>query len=350
MATLSSTYLTLADLASRLDGQGNVADVINVATQTNEILDDMLWTEGNLPTGHKTIQVVGLPSVYYRLVNAGVPRGRASTVAITEGTAMIEAYSLVDKDLAAFSGDPAKFRLIEDMSFVQSMNITMAQALFYGNALTAPEQFNGLAPRYSTVNQATTPSAANVIDAGGTGSTNSSIWLVCWGATSIHGIYPKGSQSGLTMEDVSTPAPVLDANGNPYQAYQTKLGWKCGLALRDWRYVVRIANIDVTTFSTGAAPDIVNLLIQAVQTTPTIPSSAGVVQSATGQAPGGTLSFGRPAIYMNRRLRTMLDIQQRNSRNSYLTQETIQGRPVLTFRGIPIRTSDALLMTESRVV
>ena len=166
MATLGSTALTYADWAKRMDDDYRVAMIIELLSQTNEILDDMLWTEGNLPTGHKTIQVVGLPSVYYRLVNAGVPRGRASTVAITEGTAMIEAYSLVDKDLAAFSGDPAKFRLIEDMSFVQSMNITMAQALFYGNALTAPEQFNGLAPRYSTVNQATTPSAANVIDAG----------------------------------------------------------------------------------------------------------------------------------------------------------------------------------------
>lgn len=54
MATLATQSLTLADWAKRLEPDGKVADVIELLGQTNEVLTDMLWMEGNLPTGHRT--------------------------------------------------------------------------------------------------------------------------------------------------------------------------------------------------------------------------------------------------------------------------------------------------------
>lgn len=350
MATLSASYLTLADYATRIDPDGKIAPIINLLSQTNEILDDMLWTEGNLPTGHKTTIRTGLPAAYWRLLNQGVPRGKSTTAQITDTCGMLETYSLVDKALVDLSGNPAAFRLTEDMAFLEGMNQQMAQTIFYGNTQVNPERFLGLAPRFSTVNTANAANAANVIDAGGTGSTNTSVWLVCWGPTTVHGIFPKGSKAGLQMQDVTTPAPVLDANGNPYQAYQTHYKWDCGLTVRDWRFVVRICNIDVNALGGGSAPDLVNLLIQAIHKVPVMPRAAANVQSATEARGGVPLSFGRPAIYCNRTIATWLDIQQRKDSRAFLTLSEIQGRPVLNFRGIPIRVVDALLNTEARVV
>ncbi|MDE2022177.1 MAG: hypothetical protein KGI71_04705 [Patescibacteria group bacterium] len=348
MATLSATALTLADWASRMDPDEGIADIINLLSQTNEVLDDMLWVEGNLPTGHKTTVRTGLPTVAWRLLNYGVARSKSTTAQIIDACGMLEAYSMIDKDLVELAGDRAAFRMGEDMAFLESMSQSFSTTLMYGNTQANPERFLGFSSRFSTVNTGTANNAVNVIDGGGTGSINSSVWLVCWGQTTAHGIFPKNKKAGLFMEDVTTPAPVTDANGNPYQAYQTHYKWDCGLSVRDWRYVVRICNLDSTALAGGSPPNLINLMIQAMYKVPTLPRPATNIQSAT-RASGVPLSFGRAAIYCNRTVKTWLDIQATNKTNMLLTIDQFDGRATTNFRGVPIRTVDSLLNTEARV-
>ncbi len=167
MAILGGTALTYADWAKRIDDDGKVATIINLLSQTNEILDDMLVVEGNLPTGHKTTVRTGLPSATWRLLNYGVIKTKSTTAQVTDNCGMLEAYSEIDKDLADLNGNTAEFRLSEDMAFLEGMNQQMASTLFYGNIAVNPERFTGLAPRYNSVSTATAQTAANVIDAGG---------------------------------------------------------------------------------------------------------------------------------------------------------------------------------------
>jgi hypothetical protein len=54
MATLGANVLTLADFAKRVDPDGKVPSIVELLSQSNEVLQDMLWMEGNLPTGHRT--------------------------------------------------------------------------------------------------------------------------------------------------------------------------------------------------------------------------------------------------------------------------------------------------------
>jgi hypothetical protein len=350
VAVLTNTVLTLADWATRRE-DGRIADIVNLLSQTNELLDDMLWKEGNLATGNKTTVRTGLPAAAWRLLNYGVPRSKSTTAQITDTCGMLESYSFVDKDLASLEGDSAAFRMSEDMAFLEGMNQQMAQTIMYGSAALNPERFTGLSPRYSTVSTANNANnAVNVLDAGGTGSTNTSMWLACWGASTGFGLFPKGKIAGLQMEDVSTPAPVPDGNGGYFQAYQTHFKWDCGLTVRDWRYFVRIANIDTTLLTGGSAPNLISLLVAAVHKVPTMPRSTGPVQSATEARGGQPLSFGSPAIYVNRTLSTAIDLQALNKTNVLLQMGEWDGKPVTMFRGIPIRTVDALLNTEARVV
>lgn len=60
MATLSSNALTLADHAKRVDPMGKIPRIVEMLSNSNEILDDMLFIEGNLPTGHRTSIRTGL--------------------------------------------------------------------------------------------------------------------------------------------------------------------------------------------------------------------------------------------------------------------------------------------------
>jgi hypothetical protein len=348
MATIGGTALTYADWAKRMDDDGKVATIINLLSQTNEILDDMLVVEGNLPTGHKTTVRTGLPSATWRLLNYGVAKTKSTTAQVTDNCGMLECYSEIDKDLADLNGNTAEFRLSEDMAFLEGMNQQMASTLFYGNVTVNPERFMGLAPRYNSVTISTAQTAANVIDAGGTLSTNTSIWITCWGPNTVHGIFPKGKISGLQHRDLGE-WPLQDASGNLYQGYRTHFKWDMGLTVRDWRYTVRIANIDVSLLSGGSAANLINALIRGVHRLPTAPVQVSTEQKS--DAPDGAMmQMGKLAIYCNRTIRTYLDIQAVNKTNVLLRLDEWQGKAITTFRGIPIRTVDALLSTEARLV
>lgn len=333
MATLASNALTLADWAKRLDPDGKVPSIVELLSQTNEILQDMQFIEGNLPTGHRTTVRTGLPSVAWRLLNQGVQPSKSTTAQVDESCGMLEAWSEVDKDLAMLNGNTAAFRLSEAQSFIEAMNQEMAQTLFYGNAGLAPEEFTGLSIRYS---DSTAANGQNILKAGGAGSDNTSIWLVCWGAQTIHGIFPKGSKAGLLHEDLGEVTVETSAGiaGTRLRAYQDHWQWKTGIAVKDWRYAVRIANIDVSNLvAKSSAADLIELMIKATHRIP-------------------ALGMGKCAFYMNRTVKQMLDIQRRDDVQSggSLVYNEVDGKLIPSFRGIPIRTCDAILETEAAIV
>jgi len=347
MAVLGGLALTYGDWAKRVDPQGKVDTIINLLSQQNEILDDMRAMEGNLPTGHKTTVRTGLPSATWRLLNYGVPATRSTTAQVTDNCGMLETYSVIDKALADLNGNSAEFRLSEDMAFLEGMNQQQATTFIYGNTSVNPERFMGLAPRYNTTATATAQTAANVIDAQGTQSINTSIWIVTWGPNTCHGIFPKGSKAGIQHVDKGDIVPAYDANNNRYEAYTTHYKWDIGLTVRDWRYVVRICNIDVSALTTASPPNLINALIRGVHRLPTAPVGASTEQSSDSPMVG---MQGQTVIYCNRTVRTYLDIQAVNKTNVLLKFEEWHGKAVTTFRGIPIRTVDAILNTESRIV
>ena len=344
MATIGSLALTYADWAKRMDDGLHVATIIELLSQTNEILDDMLVVEGNLPTGHKTTVRTGLPQATWRLLNSGVPNAKSATAQIVDTCGNLETYAVIDKDIADLNGNTAEFRLSEVKSFLEGMSQQVAAALIYGNQHINPERITGFAPRYSTITAATSQTANNVLNGGGTGSTNTSIWLTTWGSDTCHATFPKGKITGLQHRDMGE-WPVTDASSNTYQAYRDHFKWEIGLVLRDWRYVARIANIDVTQLTGVSAANLINLLVRAMYRLPTAPSTAMAIQSS--DTPEVRANMGRLAIYSNRIIRTYLDLQAMNKTNVLLRLEEWQGKVITTFRGIPIRTCDAILSNEA---
>lgn len=327
MAVKGLTALTLADWGKRVDPNGKVDKIIELLGQTNPILQDMPFVEGNLPTGHRTTIRTGLPAATWRLLNYGVPQGKSTTAQVTDTVGMLETYAEVDKSLADLNGNTAEFRLSEDRAFIEGMNQQMAQTLFYGDTSVNPQQFMGLSSRYSSKSAG---NGQNIIDAGGTGTDNTSIWLVVWGENTVHGIFPKGQKAGLQHQDLGEQT-LIDANGGKYQGYRTHYKWDNGLALRDWRYVVRIANIDVSDLSGGSAANIVKLMVAALHRIP-------------------NRGMGKPVFYMNRTIAQALDLQSLDKASLALSVKETEGEFWNTFRGIPIRETDAILETESRVV
>jgi hypothetical protein len=339
MAVLTSNNLTLADWAKRTDPEGRVPVIAELLSQSNEILEDCVFKEGNLPTGERVVIRTGLPAVYWRALNQGIPNSRSTTAQVDEACGILEARSEVDKDLAMLNGNTAQFRLSEDVAFLEAMNQTQATTLFYGNPAIEPKSFLGLAARYST-----TPGGSgigqNIIEGGGTGSDNTSVYLVVWGDNTVYCPFPKGSTAGLMHEDLGEQT-VYDGN-NRLQAFATRYQWKNGLVVKDWRYVVRIANIDASDMSNAsstqastAATQLIKLMTRALYRIP-------------------NMAMGRAAFYMNRTVHGGLSIQAMDRAQNVLSvQQGLSqfGTPYswLSFLGVPCRRVDALINAEARL-
>lgn len=331
MAALTVTHPTLLDLKARMDPNGNIAKIVEILNLTNEILDDAVFLEGNELTGHTSVIRTGLPAATWRKLYGGVQPGKSTTAKIKDSIGMLEAYSEVDAALVALNGNKAGWRQSEDAAFIEGMNQEFASTLIYGNEGTEPEAFTGFAPRFNSLSAA---NGANIISGGGSSGSQTSVWLVGWGPQSAHCIYPKGMESsgGISMEDKGqVTIENIDGSGGRMEALRTHYKMNAGLVVRDWRYVVRIANVKPADLTKDAATgaDLVDLMAQALEMLP-------------------SLGNVRPVFYCNRSIKSWLRRQIKFAvKNSTLSVDNIAGKHVLSLDGVPVRRVDSILSNES---
>lgn len=333
MSALTATNPTIVDLAKLSDPDGTTPDVVEILAQQNELLIDMSWREGNLDTGNRTTVRSGYPNATWRRYYKGVQPSKSRIVQITDTCGMLEAYSVIDAALADLNGKKAAFMLQESTAFLESMTQELTGTVLYGSEKMALEEFNGLSTRFSNRSTTVAETADNVIHGGGAGTDNTSIWLCVWGPLSGFGIVPKGSKAGFQMTDRGQQTQT-ESDGSKWEAYVTHFRWDAGLCIRDWRYFVRICNIDksaLTADLSGSSANLHDLMFQAIERVPNI-------------------NAGRAAFYMSRATRTMVRQQASNGvKNSSLNVENVGGTLLYDFHGIPLRRVDQLAADESLV-
>jgi hypothetical protein len=340
---------TIVDLTSRIAPDGKQAYIAEMLSQSIETLEDIPMKESNEIGGHEFVFRTSIPAGAWRQYNQGVPYSKSTTAKARVGLGSLEDYSQVDRMLAEDSGDIDEFRENEDVAFLEGMGQTMEQTLWYGNTAVTPAEFMGMAPFYNTVSTANAQNAQNVIDCGGTGSSNLSLWLVCWGERTIFGLYPRGSKAGITMEDKSDTVPGFDSVGNRFEAYTSWFRHQMGVCPQDWRYGVRAANVDVTNAGLAGpnALDFFATMAEMMLFPPHLgKGTSGITKT---DAPNDPAPGIRPVFYTNRTGRHWMDVQAMRDRNVLLRIDDYAGRVVDGYRGIPIKISDQLLTTESRV-
>lgn len=336
--------MSRSELVSRLDPSGHIADIAEALEETNEILLDMTFKESNIIDGYITPIRTGLPKAYWRQINKGVPPSKSTTAQIKESSGMMEAQSRVDPMLIELNGNTRAFRASEDRPFLEALNQTMANQLFYGDATKAKEGFNGLECRYNTIDVKKALSAKNVINAGGTGDKLSSVYVVAWG-DNVFGFYPKGTTVGLQTRDKGL-IMVPDEEGNLMENYVMIYDWSMGLCVRDWRYCARICNINVDDLKNGVGvgePDVrkantTNLVLLLQQALDLIPRQGN----------------NRIAIYMNGDVFSAFNTLVARSATNIVELERALNRHGeqyhwRTFMGYPLRQVDQLKVGEKQV-
>lgn len=336
MAILANGQPTLADAAALTTDSGAAVTIAELLEQTNPAFNDIPVEEANSTTGHKVSARQKLPETYLRRINQGIKPSKSGYGSVLESAGMFNALGQVDSKLVQLAVDKARFRFMENKGHIESMGERFFQSLLYGDPNVTPEEFLGIAPRYASL-AAADRTAVQIIDAGGTGSDLTSVYLVGWGEGSVMGFYPKGTQAGIQHKPFPE-AMIDDGNGGQYAGFQDWFDLNMGLAVYDYRNIVRIANIDVSDLQSGdpitgitAGAKLINLFTIALEM---LNNSSGL----------------NPVFYAPRVVGTFMRLQMVNKANVWVTTTEIAGKKVTSFDGAPVRRMDAISLNETRVV
>lgn len=324
MATLSATMPSLSDVVKATGPDGKILRIAELLEKMSHVMGFLPWQEGNLATGHRVSVRTSNPTPTKRRLNQRVLPTKATQEVNDEQCAILEDYSQVDKKVADLNGNTAAYRLSQAHAHMEGMVQEFERQAFYGNSAAVQEEFDGFIPRM-------TAAGDTVIDAGGSGSDNSSIVLACVSPTTIYGIYPRGGKGGIEHTDKGVV--TSETSDGLMEVYRDHWSLTSGIAVEDPRWLGAIRAIDVSTLvadPTGATTNLFNLMIKLLHGVPKI-DSPNV----------------KPGLFMNRSLFQMLDVQAMNKTNVYLQVGGEEGNRKVTFRGIPIYVSDALTETES---
>lgn len=335
MSTLGSLALTLADYRKRMAPDGSLDYIIETASQSNPVMKDMVWMEGNLPTGIQTTQRISVPTPSIRIINQGVDATKSATKQITDTCCMLEDRSEVDVKLIGLQRDKEAFRRSEDAAHVEGFGQKIADMLFYGDINSDPDTFNGLLPRYNTLTGGKNSAGYQVVSAGTGGTaTNTSAYLIGWGEHSTAGVYPQNTTAGLDMQDLGE-CDALDGHNKKFRALVTLFDWNVGLTVRDIRQNARLANINTASMPATDATKLA-LMEKFIYAKNTIRNL---------EAPGTKFVW-----YVSDTVYTFLECYLINKNNVHVTRQELMGAmPQIYISGIPVRKLDCIKETEITV-
>lgn len=332
MATIGLAH-TLNDMRSQLNPDGSIDRILEVLNQSNPILEDIPWMEGDLPIGNKTTVRKSLPNPSIRRINRGTAPTKGTAKQIIDVCMHLEDRSCVDVELLAGKPNPEAYRSSEDDAHVEGMGQYVANLLMYGSLASDPDTFDGFMTRYDSMVGAKGDPGYQVISGGTAGTnTNASILMVDWGDHRVTGIYPKGTQAGLKTQDLGE-CDVYDADGKPYRAVQTLYGWKCGLAVQNVRSVARVCNINVANLGNLNADGRKSLVDKFIYAKNRI------------WMPKNLIAYVPEDVY------SFLETYLTDKANIHVTRDMVTGPvPLLRFAGIPVKKMDCMSVTEAAIV
>lgn len=323
---------TMYDVAQQVGSSGKGEDmarqkIIEMQAQTNEIWQALPIQTCNDGTKEKAVLRTALPDVAWRMINQGVKATKSSSEQIAFTTGGVEGRAEIDERLMQLNKNSNVFRLNENYAHQEAMSQKMCTTLFYGDEHTNPASFTGLGAYFYDKTTQEDVYAKQIIDAGGSGNNLTSLWIVTFAPDTVYGIVPEGIPAGYQYNDMGKEK-VTDKQGGAYYAYVSQFKWDLGLAVKDPRYVVRVANIDTTSFD-----DNNNFIRKLIM----------------GYNQIHNPDHGRTFIFCNRQVQTYLAILASEKKNVNLRLDEFAGKKIEHFWGAPILRNDAILNTESQV-
>jgi hypothetical protein len=339
-----ATEYTLPDVLRHKAPDGSYMGAIDVLSGIYPMVTEGYWLQANDDTSHEYARMAYEPTGTLVRYNEGTPFEAAATSTVREFLARMESMLRIDVRVLQKSPDPVRYRRDMEAAHMRGMikkwnKIIMgvrdsSSGPYYGDMGKDQKSVNGLTVRY---NKLTT--SASLVDnvrslGGSTANVQSSIWLVKHAPEGLFFAYPKTVSRALEVVDLREQL-TYDASNNPFRAVMTQFAWEFGLGVGDDRNVQRLCNI-ATAQTAGSFGDDTDkeqgekALIDMIERLP-------------GGDTSGCVFYAGPVLMAALRKRL-------NSKaNLYFTEETVWGRKMLTFMGIPFVRNDVLLPNEAVV-
>jgi len=344
MATIGNSFRGIIDHYASTDRNGNVIPAIEALHRLNPLMMDAHVIPCNDGSGHISRIRTGLGPVAWGQLYQGIIQAKGTSMQVRDTTGFVERLATIDTRYLEKVKNPAAERADEANVALEAIAQDVQVNFFYADTATTPERFKGVAARYASIANGGA-AATQIIDGGGTGSANTSIWMIGWGPSGTSLLYPEGTSAGIKREDKGVQR-VYDELNRPYFAKEEYFRQDIGVKVSDWRQNVRIANIDIAAVRAGTV-DIFSLLRRGYYKMQT---RRDTLIDNTDGVPTGI----KPVIYMNRDLLEALDALSTNSgaadNRIRLMPEEIAGKEIKGYREMPIRETDALINAEARVV
>ena len=328
---INSAYNYAAIMSQIGPDQKSLLPIVNGLVERLPIFADAPVKESDYIDQEMVSRWTRLPAPYWHKIGEGITATMGHKQQATETMGMLRNQLRINEEVLNKipAGARESWMAGEEAGFVEGMAQEVENTLVYGDSGTAPEEFDGLHVRYGSI------AANSVFNNGASDSGNmTTMWLVQWHPTECCFIYPKGGGGGLRRKPggrvyMSTDT---DATGKveSTKAYAwfiiTDFEWDLGLCVKDTRRIKAVRNIHKTI---GNANEIdVDVLIQAKNSFRT----SGQIYS-----------------YCHQDIASQLQIQVKDKGNVWMNPETPFGKPVVYVLDMPIRVSDAILLTETTV-
>ncbi len=324
-------------LVTRMTNNNETLDVAEVLNEVNEVIEDAIVQQSTDMTSHVFSRRTSLPAVNWVKLGNGWNATVGLINQVREEIGQLKARFLAPEDIMDIQPNPSKYRMQQERGYIESMGQELSNTLF-GNfssgalspASPPPEEFAGFQYRYNSLGSTDTNFVIN--NGNTTGSDNTSVWFVQWGAGKVYLISPRNAPGGLSKVDkglqmvsgdnavASTAAAGSAPNPtNQLHAFVTEFAWRVGLAVEDLRTVKRLANIDSVAGSTFTL-NVDNII----------------------KIQNNFKSRDMVSMYTNETVFTQLDILAKDKTNVFWSENNPFGRPQLFFRNSPIRRTDAI--------
>lgn len=327
---INSAY-TLPEVLRAKAPDGSHMVAVDVLSMPLPLIEEGYWVQANDDTSHEFLRTSYEPTGTLVRLNEGAPYEAGTTVPVKEQIARLESNLRIDTRILKKAPDPVAYRREREAMHFRGMVKTFEKIMFNPAAATGdqtvnPKTVNGLWKRYGTL------ASGKVVSNGGSGGA--SIWAIKWGPEGAFFIYPKTASKTIEINDMREQKNY-DANGYPYYAVETNFGWEFGLGVADERAVKRLCNI--------AASGNNSFFEDSTKASKGEEALIDLIESLPGGSTDGVALYAGPTVVAQMRKRLM------NRSNIYFSTETIWGRPMLTFQGLPVIRVDNLTADEPTV-
>lgn len=322
-------------LAARMTHNNEIIDVAEVLNETNDPIADATIQRANDITSHVVSRRTALPTPSWVKVGNGWNAGVGLLQQARETIGQLKSRYQCPQDVMKLQPNPAKFRSQQERPHIEAIGQEFANTLIGSTTPAPPEEFTGLAGRYTSLSSAANRAsgaadASYVLTNGDSSASNdTSIWFIQWGPGKVYLITPRNSDgTGIKREDkgltFTAGDNVTTTQGNQLWAYITEYSWDIGLCIEDCRCVKRLANID------------------SVHGQPFSLDEDNIIQIRNNFKTPGTIY-----MYCNEVVFTQLQILAKDKGNVHYPPDNPFGKPQLYFQDMPVRRCDGITCTET---